>query len=62
MEKKIKWGRGRRREGKSVRERDFIFYFPSLRFLLISMEIRQQVLLGAEGKVDIVTPQNPGVR
>ena len=36
-----------------MRERDFIFYFPYLRFLIRSMEIGLQVFVGAEGKVDI---------
>ena len=36
-----------------MRERDFIFYFPSLRFLLKYMEIGPQVFVGAKGKIDI---------
>ena len=55
----IKWKKNQMGQGASsggeerARERDFIFYFPSLCFLFRSMEIGSRVFVGAESKVDI---------
>ena len=42
-----------RERGKAWRERILIFFYFFLRFFLRSMKIRQQVFVGAEGKVDL---------
>ena len=59
MEKKIhKREKGVGRERASAGEqRDFFFFFPSLRFFFRSIKIGPHVFVGTEGKVD---PRNEG--